>query len=233
MSRTITGCVSWGTGEVVFDAIDCATISYGCIEWTGDHAGMVKAVIDDAEMCECNDTFYGCVNWTTGRFQIEIPDDCCLEECAYCDENDCGDRQSPKYITVSVTGTDMCFIQTGICYKWYFSDYDGTYYLTRDAADACLWLADISLLPIRHEVHNYSSGQCLCDNLYSSQTCYVNRVRVTRGSGAVSLNFDLIDQPTLCGYAEGAADYDISTTCIVGSYSDSYPPFAWDITETA
>lgn len=105
MARTILGLVDWSdSGKVKFGdppcdtRIDCiAEDVEGCIEWTGDHAGQVKVIIAQAELAACNDTYYGCVNWATGKFQITIPDNCCVVSC----------HNSGTY-TVTISGCTIC-----------------------------------------------------------------------------------------------------------------------------
>ncbi len=88
MSQTIYGKVDWPSGVIKFGDPPCATRVEcivqdipGCIEWTGEHAGMVKINIIGADNSDCNDIYYGCVDWATGKFQISIPSWCCCEEC--------------------------------------------------------------------------------------------------------------------------------------------------------
>lgn len=74
-NKTIYGCVKWADGKVYFEGEACDSSDYtGCINWTGEHAGMVAVTISEIN---CDDTYYGCVNWATGKFQLIIPDDCC------------------------------------------------------------------------------------------------------------------------------------------------------------
>lgn len=56
----------------------------------------------------CDDTYYGCVDWTTGKFEMEIPDDCC-PELVTCDVMDCWDSGSvPTYIYILFNGVRRC-----------------------------------------------------------------------------------------------------------------------------
>jgi hypothetical protein len=65
----------------------------GCIDYcaepifTGEHAGQIAITITNANYNEdCNDTFYGCLDFSTHKFQVEIPDDCCLSICESCSD---------------------------------------------------------------------------------------------------------------------------------------------------
>lgn len=90
MSMTIYGRVDWDIKLIKFGDPDCGD-RYDCIDEDlvgcvimdgGIHDGQVELTITQADNSNCNDTYYGCVDWETGKFQIEIPEPCCIgNEC--------------------------------------------------------------------------------------------------------------------------------------------------------
>jgi len=119
--ETLYGCVNWNTGKVEFEQ-DPNCNYYGCMEWSGLHAGQVAVTVDTDE---CDDIYYGCVNWTTGKFEVRIPDYCCGEQnstdcpCnAFDDDPDCNSAYQPKFIQVhfsGITPCSGCYHSTGRC----------------------------------------------------------------------------------------------------------------------
>ena len=111
-NKTIYGCLD-SDGSVTFaDGNFCYPCNYsGCLVMEGVHIGQIKVVISEGE---CDDTYYGCVNGSTGKFQVEIPDNCCSSiaffECgesgfAFCSE--WGDTV-PEIILINVGGIRGC-----------------------------------------------------------------------------------------------------------------------------
>ncbi len=110
-NETIYGCVDWDDGGKVKFVQNSGCCHYSaCVEWTGVHAGQVKIIIDTTN---CSDTYYACVDWTTGKFQAEVPDNCCTNGengdiiCGCC--CDCWDtHKSPLKYTAVITGVISC-----------------------------------------------------------------------------------------------------------------------------
>jgi hypothetical protein len=92
---------------------------------------------------DCNDTFYGCVNWSTGKFQVEIPEDCCIEygeDCSFCEPG-----KTPLTINLNyVEGTlcDGCYFNPSFSAYWKFlpPSKSGEYILTQNGTNPCQWL---------------------------------------------------------------------------------------------
>jgi len=79
MSITVYGCVAFPAGTITFENLETCLEQSACIIFEGVHAGQIALTLSGATNNEdCNDTFYGCMNWTTGKFQVEIPTDCCV-----------------------------------------------------------------------------------------------------------------------------------------------------------
>lgn len=80
MSITVYGCVNFssGTAVITFENLETCLEQSSCIIFTGVHAGQIALTLSGADDEDCNDTFYGCWNPTTSKFQIEIPEDCCV-----------------------------------------------------------------------------------------------------------------------------------------------------------
>lgn len=94
-NQTLTGCVKFPSGQVIFDQDDCEYT--GCMIWSGTHAGQVAVTILTDK---CDDTYYGCVNFPGGTFSVVVPDNCCVElgiDCANCTIN-----ETPKFITLEL-----------------------------------------------------------------------------------------------------------------------------------
>jgi len=153
MATTVYGCVNVPDGMITFDlsagVFNCLAQS-ACIVVSGVHEGQVALTLSDGFQAECNDTFYGCVNKTTGKFQILIPDECCIYSCPECYP----EETPPRYITIVFSGVRDCsddsffswnglhilqqYPAHGIC-RWYkitgsieiyldlFSDFDGLF----------------------------------------------------------------------------------------------------------
>ena len=132
---TITGCVNWTTGKPEFDMDDECTYSgptfYGCIEWTGANAGKVKVVIT-GKATACNGTYYGCVDWTTGKFEIDLPEECCSgEPCT-----SCGTADTPLFIQLSFSGYTKCYS----CFSGYsFTVLGDLPTIVIEQSSACQW----------------------------------------------------------------------------------------------
>ncbi len=113
MSTTVYGCVETD-GSVTFDLSSgdySCVIQSACIVTSGLNAGQIALTLSSADIGECNDTFYGCVNTTTGKFQVLIPDDCCI--CCSCDLIDYpeGWSQAITYpINYRVSYSSSCYI---------------------------------------------------------------------------------------------------------------------------
>ncbi len=113
-NETIYGCVTWPGGVVTFDQ-DPGCQYTGCVDWSGLHAGQVAVTIS-TEICD--DTYYGCVNWATNRFEVSVPDDCCIFgshpncPCTACEPGSGGPGIQPKYIELDFTGivSRECYI---------------------------------------------------------------------------------------------------------------------------
>ncbi len=123
MATTIYGCVTWATGEITFANLEDCLAQSSCVIFDGGaHDGQVALTLSDADNEDCNDTFYGCVNWTTGKFQVVIPDDCCIpstcpECCDYIDDNYTVEflvpnSSPPDWLTLS--RTDATCVWTGL-----------------------------------------------------------------------------------------------------------------------
>ncbi len=109
---TIEGCVIYIDGSIMFKQDgpgedDCTY--YGCIIWTGVHAGQV-AITVETELCD--DIYYGCVDWDDGgKFKVDIPGDCCNEGSdpwpppdEHCGCENCDSNTTPYGIKVVVGG---------------------------------------------------------------------------------------------------------------------------------
>jgi hypothetical protein len=139
MSITVYGCVAFPAGTITFENLETCLAQSACIVFTGDHAGQVALTLSGADDPACNDTFYGCVNFTTGKFQVEIPTDCCKEygnDCSYCEVG-----KVPKYITLVITGVVPmpCCPSAYNGYKTNVINVNGTFILTQDPDDSCRW----------------------------------------------------------------------------------------------
>jgi len=77
MSITVYGCVAFPVGTITFENLETCLAQSACMVFTGIHAGQVALTLSGADDPACNDTFYGCINFSTGKFQVEIPTDCC------------------------------------------------------------------------------------------------------------------------------------------------------------
>lgn len=109
MSVTVYGHVVRGTGAIVFENLETCLEQSACIVASGEHEGQVALTLSGATENEgCNDTFYGCLDATTGKFQITIPENCCMEYSSY----DCGicfpPGQTPLYYTATFSGIQTC-----------------------------------------------------------------------------------------------------------------------------
>jgi hypothetical protein len=145
----LDGCGNPPTGGGVAcfcDLPDC--VSY-CAELvrSGVHAGMVALTITDAANEDCNDTFYGCVNYSTNKWEVVIPDGCCIEygyDCQYCDEGN-----TPANILLTITGLTHC---TNCLY---YTDCDGII-----AAKVIDFSAGINGEHTLQQVGSYGEGAC-------------------------------------------------------------------------
>jgi len=124
-NKTVYGCVDWATGKIKFETnfscIGASGMVEGCINWTGDHAGQVEVTISDADNPDCNDTYYACIDWSTGKFQFQMPDECCAEYSA--DDCECFDPgETPLYYTLIISGVTSC---------WDYPNCNGKFKLTQ------------------------------------------------------------------------------------------------------
>jgi len=87
MSITVYGCVNTD-GSITFENLEACLVQEACRVTSGEHAGQVALTLSEADDEDCNDTFYGCYNNTTGKFQVVIPENCCMipAECQWCEE---------------------------------------------------------------------------------------------------------------------------------------------------
>jgi len=181
MSITIYGCVAFPAGTITFENLETCLEQSACIIFEGVHAGQIALTLSGATNNEdCNDTFYGCMNWTTGKFQVEIPTDCC-EEYGY-DCNKCSAGQTPKCVTLEFTDVVFC----NGCYL-----YSGNYF--------CSWEFLNLQLNGKHILKQVSSGYpCTWERHYSHQAIVPQGLRenVWYGSACSSFissyDFDLI-----------------------------------------
>jgi hypothetical protein len=137
MSVTVHGCVNWPSGEITYLNLETCLAQESCVHFKGIHAGQVALSLSGAIVNEdCNDTFYGCVNWSTGKFQVEIPEGCCVSPCFYCSPH-----ATPATITVRFADFGLCSCNfAGYYYEKILSDpLDGDHVLTQDGANPCLW----------------------------------------------------------------------------------------------
>jgi len=129
MPVTVYGCVEYD-GSITFMNLEECLVQSACIEVSGEHAGQVVLTLSEANDEGCNDIFYGCVNTTTGKFQVEIPDDCCYEYSEYdCECFDPG--RTPRYYNVTTTGVTIC--------PGAYPDINGSYTLEHERD--CYWHA--------------------------------------------------------------------------------------------
>jgi hypothetical protein len=123
---------------------------------------MIALTITGADNEDCNDTFYGCYDFTTNKWQVEIPDGCCVEysnACEYCDPN-----KTPEHITVIIAGVETC---NGICYGTIDSNHkftnidgmNGPHFLSRTSY--CNWYSDEGEVTV-HRTNYYGDVNCGC-----------------------------------------------------------------------
>jgi len=140
-SKTIYGCVDWVTGNVVFEGEACDGGDYtGCVIYSGVHANQVAVTINEVN---CDDTYYACVNWAAGgRFELQIPDNCCIvlgDQCDHCDVD-----ATPATVTVDigdVSACSTCMATETQSTRWLQLPVSpaGTHILTQDPSDPCRW----------------------------------------------------------------------------------------------
>ncbi len=116
MARTIFGCVNFTTKEIEFDdsaECDGSTVT-GCVEdWSA------TPVVVKVTHSECTlDDDEACVDFSTGKFQVEVQDFCCLTGPGFCIVNpddcevsgccglDCD--LAPSFLSVSIMGLSSC-----------------------------------------------------------------------------------------------------------------------------
>jgi len=186
---TITGCVDWTTGKLEFDMdSDCDSgdgpTLEGCIERdSGENFGKVKVVIT-GRAAACNGTYYGCVDWTTGKFEIDIPEECCYAtSCAYCDTD-----LTPQFVTVRIAGVADCSCATDTILNAGYADVfgciqqdaasistedaasniNGDYILVQTGGDECRW--EYSDTEEIGTLRKYVDSYC-ADELYNESGC--------------------------------------------------------------
>ena len=139
MSITVYGCVSYA-GAITFENLEACLVQEACVVVSGEHAGQVALTLSDANNNDdCNDTFYGCVNWSTRKFQVIIPDDCCVvgDDCEYCTPG-----ETPASIQVTIAGVlvccpDCCSYNHERCSRNATLDIDGVYVVPQ--LGSCTW----------------------------------------------------------------------------------------------
>jgi hypothetical protein len=82
-NQTIYGCYS--AGSIVFEGQACDSGDYtGCYVSSGEHAGQIAVTVSEVN---CDDTYYACFDSGTGKFNLSIPDDCCVVLGNCCNES--------------------------------------------------------------------------------------------------------------------------------------------------
>jgi len=170
-NRTITGCYS--AGSIVFEGEACDSGDYtGCYVTSGEHTGMIAIVVSETN---CDDTYYACFDSTTGRFSVDIPDNCCLGE--PCNFTNCGSDATPQLIGITLSGFTVC---VGPCLS--FGSYsslrtvidgvNGDYILQQIDEYPCWWATDEDTTPI-WKTENFYGSECGGDP-YSASYFYLN-----------------------------------------------------------
>lgn len=104
MSVTLTGCVDFVTGKIIFEDDICQW--QACMIFSGIHAGQVALT---PNISVCPDTYYGCVDFQTRTFSIVVPESCCAVHC-----DTCSLGTTPATITIKFSGIEQtdCLFQT-------------------------------------------------------------------------------------------------------------------------
>lgn len=144
---TLTGCFDISTGKAKFDLGPACTpdpnkIFYGCLEVSGANAGKIKVVTTGNSDSTCDGTYYGCVNWTTGKFSVDVPEECCTvygsgDDCKYCTAD-----ETPKFIKITFSGVtanigECCIDLSNTFYKNTSSGLSGSFIL--EQSGNCGW----------------------------------------------------------------------------------------------
>lgn len=168
MSVTVHGCVSWPSGTITFTDLETCLAQNSCVHWTGVHANQVALTLSGAtNNAACNDTFYGCVNWTTGKFQVVIPEGCCVVIGVECPQ--CG-VFTPLHLNITFQGVvycSECFYEEGWGYYKHVSNFkiNKSWRATQDPIDPCIWWYKKAN---GHILRKYSDSGC--SNLISEET---------------------------------------------------------------
>jgi hypothetical protein len=105
-NKTINGCLSLSTKQVVFQGEACNSGNYtGCYVSSGVHEGQIAVTFTEAN-CPA-DTYYACFNPGTGQFQLIIPDNCCViygTPCSYCQTP----AETPSVVSCTFNGITTC-----------------------------------------------------------------------------------------------------------------------------
>lgn len=221
---TLTGCLNPSTGKVDFDldtpcGVDVTKMFYGCLETTaGVNFGKIKVVTTGNSDDTCDGTYYGCVNWTTGKFSIDVPEECCTEyiagnNCAYCDAG-----ETPKYIKVTFSGVSSC---SG-CYNVGGASkmvgavaVDGSYILEQVAGSNCEWRLSDKFL---YDVKKYTSSDCSGTPFQINYTLSDLVVYKHSGGGDVTINFIFATYP-IVAISSGCINFTASNSTGNCNYS--------------
>jgi len=137
-NKTIYGCYNSITKAVTFEGEACDSGDYtGCYVASGEHQGQIAVTVSEAN---CDDTYYGCLNSSTGKFQVVIPDNCCMgSNCRYC-----ASEQTPYQITIVFSGLSFCVgcnpsLAGDVSEEVSASLPSANFVLTQDVANPCKW----------------------------------------------------------------------------------------------
>lgn len=244
---TLTGCLNPSTGQVVFDldtpcGKDVIKMFYGClVTAAGANFGKIKVVITGSADPVCDGTYYGCVNWATGKFSVDVPEECCTEyiagnNCSYCDAG-----ETPKYILVTFSGCTtqgtcaiVSYIDCGSSSSVILSgSCSGSLILEQDPSNVCRWImTGLATSVITSEGHRYTT----CSNPCRTADLTMIDVSVTKyASGKIHINIIASEDKT--GQKMGAYIFTSPATptespdigyCVQGNYTDNWRTQAYN-----
>jgi len=216
-NKTIYGCVTGGSA-ITFDKEPCfANNVTGCIEMSDvDHLYMVKVVISE-DLSTCNDTYYGCVNWSTGKFQLEIPDDCCYtsNDCSYCTTD-----ETPQKVSVAFSGINLCGCPGDYLSSISFiTSPNNTFTLSHCGSELpCFWSVAVPDSATRTKYDDYGCS----GNIVETKTwSYI----ITLRKSVDEITIAILWGSNLCSWGVSAIFYAIgepTSGCVNGTYSNSY-----------
>jgi len=207
MSVTVYGCVNPDM-TITFENLETCLEQSACLVRSGVHVMQIALTLSGADNEDCNDIFYSsCFDPITGKFQVEIPDNCCSYACEYCT----GDV--PYHISVYFTGISTCgCIGSWPALSWSIN-INGAHTLL--FYDGCTWLGEGPTGTFKI----WDSQDC--DVLFDTWTAY-SSIIATLGDGFFNIFAACYNVDPEPGWETGACLFSGSDTVVVGQPCASY-----------